>query len=79
MGMVRATTSGRKMSDTEPRAAPYRSASGVSGQLPRFATKTAASPATIAAAAATVRSRRLNRPVTTSQAIAESSPRKIRV
>jgi hypothetical protein len=78
-GMVRATGSGRKMSDTEPRDAPYRSASGVRGQTPALATNTPASIATSAAALATLRSRRPTSPLTTSHRIDESSTRKTAV
>ena len=76
-GIVRATTSGRKMSETLPCPEPRRSASGVSGQTPPLATNTADSTATAAAAAATVRSRRPMSPLTTSQKIEASSIAKI--
>ena len=69
-GIVRATGSGRKMSDTPPRRAPWRSARGVSGHTPSLARKTAASPATSTAATTVDRSRRPAIPVRSSQAIA---------
>jgi len=77
IGIVRATESGRKMSDTWPCREPSRSASGVNGQTPAFATNTAVSRATVAAATATVRSRRPIRPLTTSHRIDASSTAKI--
>ena len=54
-----ATMSGRKMSLTEPRRAPWRSASGVNGQMNPLAAKTAHSVSAIPRAPAV---RRVGRP-----------------